>query len=70
MIAIVGPARPLIEQFCPTSQQIIPRAELKKIRPKFLKESEVEPERRLIRLISEVMMMKTNTVSAVMFSTP
>lgn len=69
-MAMVGPALPLIEQFCPTSQQIMPSEELTKMRPRFDQDSEEEPERIFTKLIKEVRMIKMNTVSAVIFSTP
>lgn len=69
-MAMVGPARPLTEQFYPTSQQIIPRQELTKIRLKFLGLRAVESLIKLIIVRVLVMIMKMRTVSAVMFIIP
>ena len=66
-MAIVGPARPLTEQFCPTSQQIIPREELQKMMPTFFRLIDAWPWVMLIAVMIEQRVMKISAVSAVMF---
>ena len=67
MMAMVGPARPLTEQFYPTSQQIMPRQELQKMIPTFLRLIDSWPWARLKAVIREQRVMKIRAVSAVMF---